>query len=115
MLTIMFLTLVSAFLQVGFGLSIDLPDPDVINHPIGYYTSYTVDDYDTSTPQSPALEYNDSLIEGLIDSPYSSIHRYDLSKDEIRERINDAIALLFGILDKNADGIISIEEMSSPS
>jgi Ca2+-binding EF-hand superfamily protein len=82
--------------------------------------------------ESDTLEYNDTLLESLFDSPYFGSRsdrnwRYSFSEDmdidndgmlsdaEKRQKIKTGMELVFGILDKNNDTFVSKEEISSPS
>ena len=82
--------------------------------------------------ETDTLEYNDTLLESLFDSPYfrspnDKNWRYSFSEDmdvdkdgvlsdeEKRQKIHTGMELVFQLLDKNNDSFVSKEEISSPS
>jgi len=82
--------------------------------------------------ETDTLEYNDTLLESLFDSPYFRSRndrnwRYSFSEDmdvdkdgvlsdeEKRQKIQSGIELVFQLLDKNHDAFVSKQEISSPS
>ena len=131
MIPTILLVLVSTSLQLGFGYSITVPPSDLIPHNYslinnGYYN------YVTRSTQPPAIDHHDTIKEASIDSIYFSSgygkdSRFTFTEDrdtdkdgmptddERQQKIKGGMGLLFGILDKDNDGVIIKEEIASPS
>merc|ERR1712018_633754 len=107
--------------------------PHTLGNPVDIYDDYH-DIYNSGLVmnESDTSEYNDTLLESLLDSPYfrgrsDKNWRYSFSEDldinndgllsdaEKRQKIKTGMELVFGILDTNNDSVVSKDEISSPS
>merc|ERR1712018_294559 len=107
--------------------------PHTLGNPVDIYDDYH-DIYNSGLVmnESDTSEYNNTLLESLLDSPYfrgrsDKNWRYSFSEDldinndgllsdaEKRQKIKTGMELVFGILDTNNDSVVSKDEISSPS